>query len=202
MKIMSMALGMMILTAALAGCEDARFLTRQQDVDRATLPEKALPAGSDKTLEDNGLTTTTSGQVAIKAPEQDVAGTYEFTTPTTVTRIDKVKGDYEQYLLYWGRPTERDLPFVVLTVGPKLEVSSEQADSNFKPESNRIYRLNGLVAKEWTGYTVDKKLPFCELVASHPGKGNELHAVAVVKDEAQRKVALEVLGSLTWKANP
>jgi len=208
MKNTRMSVGLMVmasLTVALvAGCEDGRFLTRQQDVDRANLPEQALPGAGEKAQapEDNGLTTTKSGDVSIKPPVEEITGTYQFTTPTSVTRIDKVKGDYEQYLLYWGRPAEGDTPFLVLTVGPKIEASSEQADSNLKAENNRIYRLNGLIAKEWTGYTADKKLPFCELVVSHPGKGNECHAVAVVKNDAQRKVALEVLGSLTWQVNP
>lgn len=210
MRSMKMTVGMLVVAGmaammvGLSGCESGMFLTRPQAVDRADLSEQALPAVPERTVTvegDSGLTKNGSGEVVIKPPEEEITGTWEFTTPTTVTRVDKVQGDFEQYLLYWGRPVEGDTPFVVLTVGPKLEVRSEEAGSSFKAESNRIYRLNGLVAKEWTGYTADKKLPFCELVVTHEGKGSECHAVAVVKNEAQRKVALEVLGSLMWKAN-
>jgi hypothetical protein len=62
--------------------------------------------------------------------------------------------------------------------------------------------LNGNIAKEWTGST-SAGAPFNELVISKPGveKGDVCHAIAVAKSAEGRKLAIEILSSITWKAS-
>ena len=71
----------------------------------------------------------------------------------------------------------------------------------YKVGNTRSYILNGNIAREWTG-TMKNGAVFSELVISKPGgKGDVCHAVAVAKNAEERKAALEILGSITWKAN-
>jgi len=148
-----------------------------------------------------------TGQAPPSAPGavDEVTGTWDFTVPSTVTRVEKKNDELSEYSLYYGRPAPTDKPFVVITVAPPTDAGADKASqaaadtATYKVSGTRTYILNGAVASEWTGRTKDGAA-FCELILNHPGGGDVCHAMAIAGDEEQRKLALQILGSIVWKA--
>ena len=187
--------GVIGVAAAVGGCTSENFLKRRQDIPRADLGLDALAARV------NGGREGVPPDVDVmqEQAQDKVVGTYEFAVPKTVTEIRKTGPEWAQYQLYFGTPAPADRPIVNIMIGPKVESEAAAGTGDLKAEKNRIYSLNGLQVQEWTGHTVGG-LPFCELIISHGESGDKLHAVAVARDVESRKVALDVLGSISWKA--
>ena len=96
------------------------------------------------------------------------------------------------------QPLDRNDPwqFTAFAMG-----RAREANPLLAPTRTRRYSLHGLVVDEWTGYTRAAKMPFAELLVRHPGGGDELFAVAIARDETQRKLAEEILGSIRWQGD-
>jgi hypothetical protein len=134
---------------------------------------------------------------------EQVTGTWTFVTPPTVTRVERKTSEFSQFSLYMGRPAAGDMPFVVITVSPESKALAETDAENYKVAASRTYALNGNVCQEWTGNTKNGR-GFCELLIRKAGDkpGDVCHALATVKTAEEQKLALEILGSITWTANP
>jgi hypothetical protein len=181
-----------VLMSLLAGCQHEYFLSQAAWVPRADLDEKALAAKAPVVS-----TVTREGTAATQTVEDSVTGTYTFTTPKNVTQLQVGSTEYSVYQLYVGEARPTDTPLLVITVAPKVESEAASGAGDLKMEKSRSYSLNGLATQEWTGKTT-QGLPFCELIVSHGDKGEKLHAIAIARDEASRKVALDILASITW----
>lgn len=187
---------LLTLTAAtltLAACERDYSLARPQFVPRADLDLVPVPAAPGAGAPfDMGPSSTP------RMWEQDVVrGTYTFTTPKNVTNIKQNVGEIAQYKLYLGEPAPTDHPFVSITVAPTVESQASAGAGDLKAERERTYLLNGMTCQEWTGHT-SAGLPFCELIVAHGEGGEKLHALAIAKDADSRKLALDILASITW----
>jgi hypothetical protein len=173
-----------VLLAAAAGCQNP--VTQPQPVSRADLGTQPLQQ-----------TTTTPPPPAVAA---QVVGSYTFTIPPTVTEFEKTQGPMQQYLLYNGKPTPDQTPFLTITVAPDIDQATAK-DPNFHIQNQRTYMLNDLAAQEWTGYTADQA-PFTELIITNPSGGEKLDALAVAPDEPTRQLALNILESIRWQPAP
>ncbi len=179
----------------LAGCAGYNPLAHPQNSYRANLTnhvismrELAPPA------QQSGISSGSvmPGQLEPAAP----AGTYSFTVPYTVTSFKKSTATYRQYLLYNGRPTPNQKPFCVLTVAAKVARNCSNS-LKFNVHSTRTFILNGLAAREWSGYTTAGN-PFAELIVSHLGGGDKLDALAIAPNDQIREMALKILSSIHW----
>ncbi len=187
--------------ALLAGCfTGPTFLTESTDPPRARLADTPLPNVPEPHRQDNTKVVINDMGLVVKPVEDVIKGTYTFNVPANVTQVRHQTGKFEQYLLYWGQPQPSDVPFATITVGPNLQATHDQPGSNLKVSASRTYILNGLSAKEWTGYTAEG-YPFCELIARHDPKGDMLHVVTIVRTQEIRQVALDTLASITWDEN-
>lgn len=193
-------MGVVSAVGVVGGCESENFLKFRQDIPRADLGLDAQTARVPATRERGVI-----DEVTTPGIEDRVVGTYTFVVPETVTQIKKTGETLTQYLLYFGTPAAEDRPIVRIEIGPKVESEAMAGTGEFKSLKDgvlpklRVYSLNGLEVHEYSGHTA-AGLPFCELVVSHGDGGDELHAVAVARDAETRKVALDVLGSIGWKA--
>jgi len=189
-------LAMTVTTLLLAACQDNALIRYPQSIDRADLGTLALPnePAPLPPFHGSGLT-----QLPPPAAVEQTMGTYDFVVPPTVTQVKRTTNDFEQYSLYMGRPAPTDTPFLVITVGPRVQLESQQPETKLAAENVRRYSLNGLIATEWTGHTTDHRLPFCEILAAHGSTGDQLAAVAVARNDEQRKAALDILASITWR---
>jgi hypothetical protein len=190
MKTTLLAAGALVFL--LAGCQHEYFLARPAWVPRAELDETALAAKAPATEGAAG-----GGAGGTQTVEDTVTGTYTFTTPKNVTELQVGSTDYSVYQLYVGEAKPTDTPLVVITVASKIESEAASGAGDLKAVKSRSYTLNGLTTQEWTGKTTEG-LPFCELIISHGDTGEKLHAIAIARDEASRKIALDILASITW----
>jgi hypothetical protein len=201
-------LPLLLATATFSGCASKSFLDTQYAPYRADLKDQPVevthtpPAATPVDVVNPDPAQTT----AIAPPVQEViTGTWTFTTPTTVTRNERKNNQLSEFSLYNGRPNATDKPFVVITVAPADSDggSHAQADPDqFKTSATREYVLNGNLAKEWSGLT-NTGAAFCELIVRRPGNDGDIcHAIAIAKTTADRKLALDILGSITWQAAP
>jgi hypothetical protein len=189
---------LMALLAALGGCSGTNFLDQRFAADRSAYGDKALP---------NPGTQPPPPHVQIINPdpsrpsvtEEVVTGTWTFTTPPTLTRVERRNGTLSQIALYNGRPAPTDTPIVVISVSRDARPIAAANPEKYHVQNTRSYMLNGNLAQEWTGQT-DTGSGFSEIVLSRPGVKDEdvCHAVAIARTDAERKLALEILGSLTW----
>ncbi|HVT81418.1 MAG TPA: hypothetical protein VHM90_12250 [Phycisphaerae bacterium] len=135
--------------------------------------------------------------------ENRVTGTWTFTTPRTVTRVERRTGSYDQFSLYNGQPQPTDRPFAIVTVTKDRSSIAEQDPATYKIANKREYVLNGGIAQEWTG-TTDAGAGFCELIVRRPGgegqSSDVCHAMALARNEEEQKLALGILGSIVWTA--
>ncbi len=132
---------------------------------------------------------------------EEIRGTWTFTCPATVTQLERKTAEYDQFSLYVGRPGATDKPFVVITVTKDRRTIAPADPAMYTISDQRQYALNGNIAEQWAGTTSDGA-GFCEVIARRIGdaNGDVCHAMAVSRNEEQRKMALEILGSITWKA--
>ncbi len=193
---------------ALVGCAQRNVLDSQAKPYRAALQEQPVevthmpPAAKPVEM----VNADPSGGASATPPvvEEVTTGTWTFTTPPTVTRVERKNSAMSRFSLYNGRPTATQTPMVVITVAPAEANGESQAASDgdaYKISGRRDYTLNGNIAKEWTGLTKDGSA-FCELIVRRAGGGGDVcHAMAIAKDAGERKLALDILGSIVWKDN-
>lgn len=192
------AIGVGIL---LAGCGGKGFL------EQTTHPER--PAYGDKEI----VVPPPPPHVDIVNPDPNgpggpaievVTGTWTFTAPPTVTRVERKNGDIDQFSLYNGRPEATDTPFLVITV-TQDRISKVLSDPvEYPTPTEREYVLNGQVAREWKGLTKEGA-GYCELIVRRPGdqnKGDVCHALALARNEDEQQLALSILATITWKPTP
>jgi hypothetical protein len=201
--------GVVVAGVAMAGCHSASKLDQRYAPARAQLPEVELPNqprwSPPAQRVESVVNTEPTNREPVEAAEA-VSGTWTFVTPPTVTRTMKKNGELVQYSVYAGRPAANDLPIVVITVGPPAaegkESLAESDPATYKVTGTRSYVLNGNVAQEWTG-TTSTGSAFSEVLLRRPGadaKSDVCHAMATARTTEERKTALAILGSLTWKA--
>jgi len=196
---------MWLLVAAvmLAGCGSSSVFDQRYVPERAEFGNEKINVPPATTVGHvdivNEDPTAGTGQVVV----EQIAGTWTFVTPPTVTRVERKTSEFSQYSLYNGRPEATDTPFVVITVSADAKGTAETDPETYKVTSSRVYALNGNVAQEWTGNTKTGR-GFCELVIKKPGNkpGDICHAMAIVKDSDEQKLALSILGSIKWTPNP
>ena len=188
------AMGMM------AGCAGDSFLEQRTNADRAVYGSDliAVPPARVETVNPNPI-----GPGGVLIVEK-VAGSWKFTTPETVTRVEKKTAEMDQFSLYNGVPQPTDLPFLVIQTTRNRASIAEADKGMYKVSNQREYVMNGAIAQEWTGLT-SNGAGFCELVVRKPGTegqtGDVCHAMAIVKTEDERKLALGILESIAWEAN-
>ncbi len=190
------SLALLAAAVCFAGCSTLSPIRYAQRIPRASLTDQPIPVPP--APPPAPFTTSGVSELPPPLPIEETQGSYDFVVPPTVTQVKHTTNDFEQYSLYFGRPGPNDTPFVVITVGPHVQAASQQPDTNLAPENARRYFLNGLPTTEWTGHTIDHKLPFCELLISHGATGDQLTAVAIAKTAEERKIALDILASIAW----
>ena len=191
----------------MAGCASKNALQERYNQPRAKWGDEPIVATHEPAATQVGemVNPDPTGETppSVQGTQDVVTGTWEFTTPPTTTRVERKSADLMQYSIYDGRPGGTDKPFVVITVASAEGDKGSQAEAepgHFKVSNTRTYTLNGAIAKEWTGRTMEGAA-FCELILTRPGSGGDMaHAMAVANNEAQRKESLDILGSITWKA--
>lgn len=193
-----------------AGCSMPSELENRQTISRPEWDSRALPKPTASQVEtgaraaEGANATTMAGKTVIPELDDTIAGTWDFTVPATVTRVSRSTNDFEQALLYVGRPNGEaaprptDKPFLVITTRAEVQSVVEESPEDYKVKATRAYLLNGQPCKESTGYT-KKGESFCELIIKR-AKGDQLHAMAIATNDEQRKIALEILASIKWTA--
>ncbi len=183
---------MMVLT----GCAEPDVLVGPQPVHRAVFLDKILPVPPHTTSP--YLIGYSPPPAASPAPRSS-AGTFTFTVPPGVTQFEKQTQLTHEYLLYIGRPTPDQRPFVTLVVAHGV-VPISHDNPAMRVKTSRIFLLNGLPAHEWTGHTATGA-GFAEIVVKSPDRGGELDAIAVSSNPTTRKLALAVLKSIHWQTS-
>ncbi len=189
---------MIAVVGVVGGCEMPSILTEPTQSPRAKFGNAVLATRP---------TTPEVGSGFLDTPVVElnrIGGTWTFTVPPTVTQVERRTAEYHQFSLYVGRPAPTDTPFLVITVGrnPKSVVWAEP--QTYKNPQSREYILNGEAAAESVGLT-DSGAAYTELVVtragSQAGTSDACHALAIAKNDEQRKLALEILQSIVWKPN-
>jgi len=189
---------LLLAAAMLAGCGTSSVFDQRYVPDRAEF-------GSEKINVPPAPATLPHVDVINDDPTANpdvvdhIAGTWTFVTPPTTTRIERKTPSFSQYSLYNGRPEAADTPFVVVTVSSDAGGTAESDTENYKIAASRTYSLNGNIAQEWTGNTKAGR-GFCELVIKKPGDkpGDICHAMAIVKNADEQKLALSILASIKF----
>jgi hypothetical protein len=202
MKKLMLVMMAAVLAGGLAGCGRSSIFDGRYAPYRADFGDEPIPAPPPSQPKVDLVNPDPVPGIAPQVVEQ-VTGTWTFVTPPTVTRVERKTSEFSQFSLYMGRPNAGDLPFVVITVSPEQKGLAETDTENYQIANSRTYALNGNVCQEWTGTTKNGR-GFCELLIRKPGDrpGDVCHALATVKTTEEQKLALEILGSITWAANP
>jgi hypothetical protein len=193
-----------ILTSSLilTGCESFHLLDTRTDPDRPAYGKEAIAVPPPHVDIVNADPRAPGGGVIIT---QQVVGTWTFTTPPTVTRVERKTAVFDRFSLYTGIPAPTDVPFLVITVSRDRTSVAETEPDNYKVTGKREYVMNGNVAQEWTGQTKNGA-GFCELIVRKPGTagqtGDVCHATALARTEDEQKMALDILGSIVWTPLP
>jgi hypothetical protein len=198
---------LLLAAIALGGCANKNYLDTQYAPYRADLKDQPIEATHNPPpVAPVEIVNPDPTQTPVAPPvRQVITGTWTFTTPTTVTRNERRNAQLSEFSLYNGRPSPAATPFVVITVAPADADGGSHAAADpekFKTSATREYVLNGNLAREWSGLTSDGSA-FCELIVRRPGDAADVcHALAIAKTTAERKLALDILGSITWQATP
>jgi hypothetical protein len=194
----------LILTSSLilAGCESANLLDSRTTPDRPDYGKEAIDVPPPQMGVGNpGPGGADSGVVIT----DQVVGTWTFTSPRTVTRVENKTADFHRFSIFAGIPAPTDVPFLVITVSRDRASTAEADPDNFQVSGKREYVMNGNIAQEWTGQT-KAGAGFCELIVRKPGTagqtGDVCHALALARTEDERKTALAILGSIVWTPLP
>ena len=193
-----------ILTSSLilTGCDSFHLLDTRTDPDRPAYGKETIAVPPPHVDILNPDPRGTDGGVVIT---DRVVGTWTFTTPPTVTRVERKTADYDRFLLYAGIPAPNDLPFLAITVSRDRASTVEDDPDTYRVTGKREYVMNGNIAQEWTGMTKEGA-GFCELIVRKPGTagqtGDVCHAMALARTEDEQKTALAILSSLVWTPSP
>ncbi len=182
-------------TMVLAGCGQPDVLVGPQPVHRAVFLDKILPVPPHSA---SPYLLGYSAPPAESPAPRAGAGTFTFTVPPGVTQFEKQTQRMHEYLLYLGRPTPDQQPFVTLVVAHGV-VPMSHNNPALRVKTSRIFLLNGLPAHEWTGHTTTGA-GFAEIVVKSPDKGGDLDAIAMSFNPKTRQMALAVLKSIQWRA--
>jgi hypothetical protein len=189
--------------AGLSGCSRDHPLDNRYVSVRPNFGNQALPNPGDVPPPAKPLEMVNEDPVRnppTPVTQDIITGTWTFTTPPTTTRVERKNATFSQTSVYMGRPKPNDTPLVVITVASDAKNVAESDPETYRVSGTRTYTLNGNIAKEWTGLT--NGAAFNELLITRPGSGGDrCHAIAIARGEEQRKLAIEILGSITWKAN-
>ncbi len=178
----------------LAGCDNPSFLQSRTDPDRPVYGKDVIhveivnpdPRGP-------------GGGVRIT---EEVAGTWSFTVPQTVTQVERRTNDIHRYSLFSGIPAANDVPFMTITVTRDRTSFTKADPEGYKVANYREFVMNGNIAQEWTGLT-SAGAGFCELIIRRPGTagqtGDVCHAMAHARNDEEQKTAVGILASITWK---
>ena len=190
--------------AIIAGCDNKTLLEHQTDPDRADFAEEVIIAPPPAAPAGGG---TTGAQAAVPAqpgaaPAEMITGIWSFTTPPTVTRVERKNGDIHQFSLYNGRPAPTDTPFMVVTVSRSRQSIAESEPDTYKVSGQRDYSMNGGLVHEWIGMT-SSGAGFSELLIRRPGAagatGDVCHAMALARTNEEQQLAVSILASIVWK---
>lgn len=187
-------LAVSITMMALAGCGQPDVLVGPQPVHRAVFLDKILPVSPHAS---NPYIIGYSSPSAVSPAPSRRAGTFTFTVPPGVTQFEKQTQQTHEYLLYLGRPTPNQKPFVTLLLAHGI-VPISHNNAAMHVETSRSFLLNGLPAKEWTGH-INTGAGFAEIVVKSPDQGGELDAMAISSNRRTHKLALGVLKSIRWQ---
>ena len=195
MKRLGMALA---LALTLGACEKSFFLDQRTTPDRAKYSADMIPEAPVPPVQVVNPDPRTPGGPAV--PVLEVAGTWTFTVPPTVTRVEHRTDALNEISLFVGRPAPTDTPFMVITTTRDRKTRSEN-DPAFKIENQREYSMNVNIAREWTGLTATGAV-FSEIVVRRPGPagdtGDVCRAIALARTEDEQKLALSILSSIAW----
>ena len=193
-----------ILTSSLilAGCESSSPLDSRTNPDRPDYGKEAIAVPPPHVDIVNPDPRGADGGVVIT---DQVVGTWTFTSPPTVTRVERKTADFDRFSLYTGIPAPTDVPFLVITVSRDRASTAEADPGTYQVSGKREYVMNGNIAQEWTGLT-KAGAGFCELIVRKPGTagqtGDVCHAMALARTEDEQKMALAILGSIVWTPLP
>jgi hypothetical protein len=187
-----------VCAVAIGGCDTPSPLERQTRPERAEFGDQLIAVPPEPRAEMVRSEATAAGEIA----SQEVTGIWTFTTPPTVTRIERKNGDIDQFTLYNGQPAPTDTPFLVITVSRSQKSIAEAEPATYKISSQRDYSMNGGLVHEWIGQT-SSGAGFCELMIRRPGAAGETgdlcHAMALARTDEEQKLALAILASIVWK---
>ncbi len=179
-----------------AGCAQRDVLVGPQPVHRAVFLDKILPVPPHTS---NSYVIGYSPPAAASPASRPRAGTFTFVVPPEVTQFEKQTRLTHEYLLYMGRPAPDQKPFVTLVVAHGV-VPISHDNPAMRVKASRVFLLNGLPAREWTGHTTTGA-GFAEIVVKSPDQGGELDALAISSTPTTRKLALAVLKSIRWQSS-
>jgi hypothetical protein len=182
---------MMASVLALAGCPSQSNLERPTTAVRADYGSWVIATPA-KTGGEGG------GGVVIT----DQPGVWKFACPANVTQVVRKMQEWDRISLSIGMPRATEEPFMTITVGRERESHAETEKAKYTVAGKREYVMNGNIATEWTGQ-LSTGAGFCELIVRRPGTAGETgevcHALATAKNEEEQKIALGILGSITWE---
>lgn len=189
--------GMLMLAA---GCTNYSPLSQRYEPSRADYGDRLIPVIPQAPKVDVVNPTPVGDSTGPTVIEQ-IKGTWVYTVPPTVTRVDQRTAEFSQASLYNGRPKATDTPFLVIHVGPSGESLVEADKDTYTVTAQRSYVFNGAFVNERQGKTKSGG-GFVELIFTKPvGGGDVCRAVAVAKTAEERKLALDIIHSIVWKAN-
>ena len=175
------------------GCENPSFLEQRTKPDRAAFGTEVIDL----------RTLPRAIAATIPAPPTTAPaelGNWTYTVPSTVTSVEHKTASAIEVSLFMGRPGPGDLPFMVITTTHDRQTRAVR-DPSFTVQEDREYTMNGSIVKEWTGLTATGA-GFSELLVRRPGPSGDstqvCHAIALARTEDEQKLALSILGSITW----
>ncbi len=194
-------------TTALSACTHTSYLDNRTEPGRADYGDNTLPVPPTPAEPAPRINMINPSPIQNPPIVRDIiTGTWTFTVPRTVTRVERQTNDYSQYSLYNGRPAPTDKPFVIITVSADPRSIAESDPATYHIANTREYTLNGNPVKEWSGNTTTGEA-FSESVISKPGgggggggAGDICHAMAVARTEEERQLSLQILSSIVWKS--
>ncbi len=122
-------------------------------------------------------------------------GRYFFSIPADVTTVQKTTPAESEYLLYAGALRNQLRPFLTIILA-RQPLWMYKNNPTFRVVKKKSYVLNNLSATQVSGYYHDK--PFTELVLTRFTSGSVIDALAIVRSQREREMALKILDTMRW----